>query len=82
MAMAGRYSGARREAVRMAVGPSAPPMTPMAAATSPLKPRASASKKAVKMPNCAPAPISMEDGRAISGPKSVIAPMPRKMMDG
>ena len=57
-------------------------MMAMAAATLPGKPSTSASRNAEKMPSCAAAPSSSEDGRAISGPKSVIAPMPRKMMDG
>ena len=66
----------------MEVGPSAPPMMAMAAATLPGKPSTSASRNAEKMPSCAAAPSSSEDGRAISGPKSVMAPIPRKMMDG
>ena len=51
MAMAGKSAAASLEAVRMAVGPSAPPMTPMAAASQGSKPRSSASRKAVKMPS-------------------------------
>ena len=52
MAMAGSSSTASLDEVRMAVGPSAPPMTPMAAACAGVKPRHStASRKAVKMPS-------------------------------
>ncbi len=66
----------------MAVGPSAPPMTPMAAASQGLKPRASATRKAVKMPSWAAAPSSRDMGLASRGPKSVIAPIPIKIIDG
>ena len=67
----------------IAVGPSAPPMMPMAAATLTGKWKISrAPRKAEKIPNCAAAPSSREDGRAISGPKSVIAPTPIKISGG
>ena len=42
----------------------------------------SAPKSAKKMPNCAAAPRSADFGLAISGPKSVIAPTPMKIMIG
>ena len=45
----------------MEVGPSAPPMMAMAAATADGKPSASASRNAEKMPSCAAAPSSSED---------------------
>jgi len=74
----------------MAVGPSAPPMMPIDAAS--LRPnlmkspvaseRQSAPNSAMKMPNCAAAPSSAVRGLAISGPKSVIAPTPMKIMIG
>jgi len=57
MAMGGKYSGASLDAVRIAVGPSAPPMTPIAAATFSGNPSPSASRNAEKIPNCAAAPI-------------------------
>ena len=82
IAIAGRYSGASLEAVRIAVGPSAPPITPIAAATASGNPSASASRNAEKIPNCAAAPKRKLLGFAISGPKSVIAPTPRKISDG
>ena len=82
MAMAGMIWGASLEAVRIAVGPSAPPMTPIAPASAVVKPRARASRKAVKIPSWAAAPSSRETGLASRGPKSVIAPMPIKIMDG
>ena len=76
----------------MAVGPSAPPMMPMDAAafsgSTPKKslPKSAASpsapKSAKKMPNCAAPPRRAVFGFAISGPKSVIAPTPMKIMIG
>ena len=77
----------------MAVGPSAPPMMPMEAAaligSAPTKKSAPnraakprAPKSAKKMPNCAAPPRSAIFGFAISGPKSVIAPTPMKIMIG
>ena len=44
--------------------------------------RPSAPKSAKKMPNCAAPPRSAIFGFAISGPKSVIAPTPMKIMIG
>ena len=82
MAIAGNSSTANFDAVRIAVGPSAPPMTPMAAASAGVKPRTSAIRNAAKMPSCAAAPSSRDMGLASRGPKSVMAPMPIKMMDG
>ena len=38
--------------------------------------------KVMKTPSCAPAPMSSVLGLAMSGPKSVMAPRPRKMMQG
>ncbi len=66
----------------MAVGPSAPPMMPMDAAWAPVKPRKVAPKKAKNTPNWAAAPRMREEGRAISGPKSVMAPTPMKIREG
>ena len=37
---------------------------------------------AAKIPNCAAAPSKKLLGLAISGPKSVIAPTPKKISDG
>ena len=59
MAMAGSSSTDSLEAVRMAVGPSAPPMTPMAAASAGVKlitppvmgPKTRAIRNAAKMPS-------------------------------
>lgn len=67
----------------MAVGPSAPPMMPMAAATFASKPNTPmAIRKAAKMPNWAAAPRSRDLGFASRGPKSVMAPTPIKMSEG
>ena len=64
------------------VGPSAPPIIETAAAALSLNPSAIAPKYAAKIPNCAAAPKRKLLGLAISGPKSVIAPTPRKIRDG
>ena len=64
------------------VGPSAPPMIPIAAACAPLKPNAIASMYDANTPNCAAAPIRKLIGLAIRGPKSVMAPTPMKMRQG
>ena len=70
------------DARKMDVGPSAPPMMPMAAACSALKPMSIARKNALKTPNCAAAPSRKLFGLAIRGPKSVRAPTPRNIRDG
>ena len=57
-------------------------MTPMAAASAGSKPSTRAIRKAAKMPSWAAAPSSREVGLASRGPKSVMAPMPIKIMDG
>ena len=80
--MAPIRSGARRPEMKMAVGPSAPPMIPMAPASLGLKPSSKASAYAPKIPNCAAAPIKSSLGLDIRALKSVIAPMPRKMSGG
>ena len=83
MAMGARKSGASLEVSQMAVGPSAPPTMPMEAATLGSKPkRPMAIKKAAKMPSWAAAPSSRLLGLASSGPKSVMAPTPRKIREG
>ena len=68
--------------VKIAVGPSAPPMIPRAPASCGVKPIITAHNSTVKMPNCAAAP-NMERCKLRSiGPKSVKAPTPIKMMGG
>ena len=74
---------------KMAVGPSAPPMMPMEAASKRSKSMpgtylesSSAPMRVVKMPNWAAAPSSAVLGLASIGPKSVMAPMPMKMIRG
>ena len=57
-------------------------MMPMDAASGPVKPRKMAPKKVVKMPSCAAAPSSRLRGLASRGPKSVPAPMHRKISGG
>ena len=82
-------SGASLEVRKIAVGPSAPPMMAMEAACFSENPSprpsaliAHAPRKVKKIPPCAAAPSRKLFGFAISGPKSVIAPMPRKMIGG
>ena len=86
--MAPSNSGANFEATYIEVGPSAPPIIPIAAACFKLKskiPRdvnAIAPNNVAKIPNCAAAPRSNVLGFASSGPKSVIAPTPIKIING
>ena len=72
------------------VGPSAPPMMPMDAASlveksipiSGTRLIASAPQKATNMPTCAAPPRSSVLGFAIIGVKSVSAPSPRNIKGG
>ena len=57
-------------------------MIETAAAALSLNPIRIARKYAPKIPNCAAAPKRKLIGFAIRGPKSVIAPTPRKIRDG
>ena len=82
MAMGPRSCGASFVVRNIAVGPSAPPMMPMEAASGPVKPNSIARKKATNTPICAAAPRRRLLGFASSGPKSVIAPTPRNMSEG
>ena len=83
MAMAPRRAGARVLVTRMAVGPSAPPMIPIAAASlGSNTPEIKAKAKATKTPSCAPAPMSRDLGLEIRGVKSVMAPIPTKIRQG
>ena len=72
----------------MAVGPSAPPIIPVAAACLRVKetiPRlfnSKAPRTVAKIPNCAAAPRINVFGFASMGPKSVIAPTPIKITNG
>ena len=74
--------GASFVVTKMAVGPSAPPMMPMAPASRALKPSSFAPMKVMKIPSCAAAPIRSAEGLAIRGAKSVIAPTPMKISGG
>ena len=68
--------------VKIAVGPSAPPIIPSEAASFGVKPIKMATSNTVKMPNCAAAP-KIESRRLRSiGPKSVRAPTPIKIIGG
>ena len=68
--------------VKIAVGPSAPPIIPNAPASCGVKPIITAHNSTVKIPSCAAAP-NMERRRLRSiGPKSVSAPTPIKMTGG
>ena len=80
--MAPIRSGASFDDRKMAVGPSAPPMMPMAPASEGLNPSARAMAYAPKIPVWAAAPIRISLGFEIRAEKSVIAPRPRKMIDG
>ena len=83
-------SGASLEVTKIEVGPSAPPMMAMDAASLrvnsmpgiPSAVIASAPIRVPKMPNCAAAPSSRVLGLASIGPKSVMAPTPRKISSG
>ena len=79
--MAPRYLLPRVLATKMAVGPSAAPMTAMEAASGRSKKRL-ASARVKKMPNCAAAPNSISQGFSSRGPKSIIAPMPMNSSRG
>ena len=82
MAMGPSRWGASLMVVKMAVGPSAPPMMPSEAASCGVKPIRMAAKRTAKMPNWAAAP-KMDSRRLRNmGPKSVSAPTPMKMMGG
>ena len=82
MAIAPSSAGASVFVTRIAVGPSAPPMMPIEAASGTVKPSSSAPTKAMNTPSCAAAPRKSVLGLAISGEKSVIAPTPRKISGG
>ena len=57
-------------------------MIAVAAACAPSKPKRIAPKRVINIPSCAAAPNIKLLGLAISGPKSVIAPMPRNTSGG
>lgn len=68
--------------VKIAVGPSAPPMIPRDPASFGVNPIKIATKSTVKIPNWAAAP-KMDRRRLRSiGPKSVNAPTPMKIIGG
>ena len=75
-------SGASLELRKMAVGPSAPPIMPMAPASLGANPSARARRYAPKIPSCAAAPIRIRRGCEMSALKSVMAPMPKKISGG
>ncbi len=92
-AIAPNSCGARRDVKKMAVGPSAPPIMPMEAASFMPNANGCASPKwmydkaiapisVAKIPNCAAPPKSAIFGLAIKGPKSVIAPTDIKINSG
>ena len=73
---------------KIAVGPSAPPMIPIEAASLRLKSipgtqfSANAPSNVAKIPNWAAPPNNAVLGLANIGPKSVMAPMPIKISSG
>ena len=88
-AIAGRSAGASDFVTYIAVGPSAPPMIPIDAAS--FTPKfipgrvalsTNAPTKVKNTPNCAAAPRRILFGLAISGPKSVIHPIPTNISGG
>ena len=68
--------------VKMAVGPSAPPMMPKEAASFGVNPIKIATSNTVKIPSCAAAPNMERRKLRNIGPKSVNAPTPIKMIGG
>ena len=64
-----RRCGASFEVRKIAVGPSAPPMMPIDAASGKEKPSLIAPRNVANMPICAAAPRSMLKGLAMSGPE-------------
>ena len=82
MAIGPNRCGANLMVVKIAVGPSAPPMIPKEAASFGVKPIRMATNSTVKIPNWAAAPkIERRKFRNI-GPKSVKAPTPMKIIGG
>ena len=72
--------GASLIVVKIAVGPSAPPIIPNEAASFGVNPIKIATSNTVKIPNCAAAP-KIESRRLRNiGPKSVKAPTPIKII--
>ena len=90
MAIDDKYSGANLVVTKIAVGPSAPPMIPIEEAIRASKlvqpkqflPKAIAPMKVIKIPICAAAPNNIVFLLAINGPKSVVAPIQRKIKQG
>ena len=81
--------GESRLVRKIAVGPSAPPMIPMDAASKRLKlipgtqsDNSKAPMSVLKIPNWAAPPRRAVFGSAIMGPKSVMAPTPIKTSRG
>ncbi len=82
MAIGPNRWGASLMVVKIAVGPSAPPIMPNAPASCGVNPIITAQSSTVKIPNCAAAP-NMERRKLRSiGPKSVSAPTPIKITGG
>jgi len=82
MAMGPIRCGASLAVRNIDVGPSAPPIIAMDAASLGKNPRARALKRVKNIPIWAAAPKSISFGRASKEEKSVIAPRPRKTIDG
>lgn len=74
--------GAKVFVTKIAVGPSAPPIIPIDDASWGVNPNNNAPKKVIKIPIWAAAPKIMLFGLEINGPKSVVAPMPKKIRHG
>ena len=74
--------GASLMVVKIAVGPSAPPMMPSEPASWGVKPIAREASNTAKIPICAAAPKMASFRLRSIGPKSVSAPTPMKMMGG
>ena len=81
MAIGPSRCGASLMVVKMAVGPSAPPIIAKDAASGNVK-KLQATSNTAKMPNCAPAPKMANFKLRSMGPKSVSAPTPMNMIGG
>ena len=90
IAILDKYSGASFDVTKIAVGPSAPPIIPIADAIlaskfvqpKPFLPKLIAPIKVIKIPIWAAAPSNIVFLLAISGPKSVVAPIHKKIKQG
>ena len=74
-----RSSGASFDVTKIAVGPSAPPIIPIAPACCAVKPKNIAPVKVMNIPICAAAPRIKLFVFALRGPTAVVAPTPKNI---